>query len=336
MESSKDKILKLLKIHDTLTSSFLADELEITRQTVAKHLKTLLEENLISKAGSTKSAVYSYGGSQNLENEVTLVKTIKGLEEHIVYKELELRMSLSKHLNKNAQSIAFYAFGEMLNNAIDHSGAEKVEIHTQINKSCFEFKVKDLGVGVFYNIQKYYKLEDEFEAVSWLLSGKKTTMPSRHSGEGIFFTSKISDHFSLKSHKTFLNFYNPSDDISLSEIKNVKGTEVLFSIRCHTKKKLETVFTEFANEDFEFDKSKSIVKITSGRAAVSRSQARRLLASLGDFKRIVLDLSGVNETGQAFCDEIFRVYKLRNPEKIISWENASAAAEFMIQRSLKR
>lgn len=334
METSKEKILKLLE-NGPLTTAFLALQLGLTRQTVAKHLKSLIEAGLISKEGSTKSAVYSLGGKAGPANELSLIKTLVGLEEHAVYKDLALRMSLHKHLNKNAQAIAFYAFGAMLNNAIDHSEANKVEIYAAVKKSSFEFTIKDLGVGVFRNIQKYYDLDDEFEAVNWLLSGKKTTMPSRHSGEGIFFTSKISDLFSLRSHKISLNFYNDMDDISLGTVDKTKGTKVFFSIRCNTKKKLETVFTDYANEDYDFDKSKAIVKITSGQSAISRSQARRLLASLGEFRRVTIDLSGVDEIGQAFCDEIFRVYKLNNPKKIISWERASDAVEFMILRSLK-
>jgi len=59
------------------------------------------------------------------------------------------------------------------------------------------------------------------------------------------------------------------------------------------------------------------VKTSSGRVSVLGSQARRLLASLGEFSRITIDLSGVTEIGQAFCDEIFRVYKTNHPQKII-------------------
>lgn len=77
-----------------------------------------------------------------------------------------------------------------------------------------------------------------------------------------------------------LNFYNDEDDISLGQVDNLKGADVFFSIGCHTKKKLESVFTEYANEDYEFDKSKSVVKISSGKAAVSRSQARRLFTQV--------------------------------------------------------
>lgn len=336
MESSKDRILKVLKKHGTLSSAFITMKLGLSRQYTAKNLKELVDKGLITKTGSTKGALYTLGGSPSAVNEVKLVKSLKGLEEHLVYKEIELKMSLKKHLNKNAQSIAFYAFGEMLNNAIDHSKAEKVEVLARINDSSFEFTIRDLGVGVFYNIQKYFELDDEFEAVTWLLSGKKTTMPSRHSGEGLFFTSKISDLFSLKSHKALLKFNNSKKDTSLAEIRNIKGTEVTFSIRLQTKKKLGSVFNEYSNEDFNFDKSKSVLKISSGSVAVSRSQARKMLASFDDFNHINIDLSGVEEIGQAFCDEVFRVYQLRYPEKLISWSNALPAVEFMIQRSLRK
>lgn len=338
MSDSKEKIIKILSKNPNIASSFLVKKTGLSRQTIAKHLKDLREDGLVAKKGGTKSATYSLAKDNTKKignNELKLIKTLEGLEEHLVYKELDLRLGLSNKLNKNAQSIAFYAFTEMLNNAIDHSQSKKVHIKVGIHRSSFEFEIVDQGIGVFYNIQKYYKLDNEFDAINWLLAGKKTTMPSRHSGEGLFFTSKIADKFSIGSHDFELKVSNLEKDISVKDIKKLKGTEVKFSIKANTKKKLSGVFEKYTNEDFEFIKSKSVVKISSGKAAVSRSQARKLLASFEKFEHVILDLQGVTEIGQAFCDEIFRVYKERNPKKLISWINAGPAVEFMIQRSLK-
>ena len=41
---------------------------------------------------------------------------------------------------------------------------------------------------------------------------------------------------------------------------------------------------------------------------VSRSQAKRLIARFDRFKKVILDFKGVQEIGQAFADELFRVY----------------------------
>jgi hypothetical protein len=50
--------------------------------------------------------------------------------------------------------------------------------------------------------------------------------------------------------------------------------------------------------------------------------------------RIVLDFSKVGTIGQAFADEIFRVFKSGHPEIDVSYENAGENAEFMIKRAL--
>jgi hypothetical protein len=41
---------------------------------------------------------------------------------------------------------------------------------------------------------------------------------------------------------------------------------------------------------------------------ISRSQAKRLLARIELFKIVLFDFSGVETIGQAFADEIFRVF----------------------------
>jgi hypothetical protein len=42
-------------------------------------------------------------------------------------------------------------------------------------------------------------LKNHLEAIQDLLKGKQTTMPKSHSGEGIFFTSKIADNLTISS-----------------------------------------------------------------------------------------------------------------------------------------
>jgi len=41
---------------------------------------------------------------------------------------------------------------------------------------------------------------------------------------------------------------------------------------------------------------------------VSRSEARRLLAGLEKFREVILDMNQVKRPGQAFADEVFRVF----------------------------
>jgi len=67
---------------------------------------------------------------------------------------------------------------------------------------------------------------------------------------------------------------------------------------------------------------------------VSRSQAKRLMARVEKFREVVLDFSGVNTIGQAFADEIFRVFQQLHPDVKLRWFNANAEVEAMVKRAI--
>ena len=69
-----------------------------------------------------------------------------------------------------------------------------------------------------------------------------------------------------------------------------------------------------------------------GTIYVSRSQARRVLNNLDKFKSVILDFDKVPTIGQAFADEIFRVFAQRHPEIEIKAINMNEAVEFMANR----
>ncbi|HEX8974782.1 MAG TPA: STAS-like domain-containing protein [Patescibacteria group bacterium] len=63
----------------------------------------------------------------------------------------------------------------------------------------------------------------------------------------------------------------------------------------------------------------------------ARSEARKILADIGD-KKIILDFDKIPMLGQAFADEIFRVYKIKHPDIEIVSINMNDAVKFMIGR----
>ena len=77
------------------------------------------------------------------------------------------------------------------------------------------------------------------------------------------------------------------------------------------------------------------VKLSAYEGLVSRSQARRLLAGLDAYTRIVFDFKGVDGIGQAYADEIFRVFPNQQPQIRIDYVNAGPATVFMIERARK-
>lgn len=66
---------------------------------------------------------------------------------------------------------------------------------------------------------------------------------------------------------------------------------------------------------------------------VSRSQARRLLARFDRFKIVILDFSGISSIGQAFADEVFRVFRNKHPEVELIPQHATADVKRMISRA---
>lgn len=69
------------------------------------------------------------------------------------------------------------------------------------------------------------------------------------------------------------------------------------------------------------------------KSHISRSQARRILEGLDKFKVIMLDYENVPLVGQAFADEIYRVFQERHPDIRIENKNMSEGVQFMVERS---
>lgn len=65
---------------------------------------------------------------------------------------------------------------------------------------------------------------------------------------------------------------------------------------------------------------------------VSRSEAREILENFVQFEEVILDFDKVPTVGQAFADEIFRVFKNKHPKIKIVPANMNESVEFMVKR----
>lgn len=66
---------------------------------------------------------------------------------------------------------------------------------------------------------------------------------------------------------------------------------------------------------------------------ITRSQAKRLLAKLKTSGTVILDFEGVNSIGQAFADEIFRVFHNQHPGVEFHIMNENTYVRQMINRA---
>lgn len=308
-----------------------------SRQWISAILNKLANEGKVIRARSGKHIYYVLPKYKNLlTQKVTKKLQNKSLQEDRVFQELKKKAPFLSGIEENVDSILFYAFTEMLNNAIEHSESKTIDVKMEKYKSKISFEVNDKGIGVFNNIKQKNKLHSELEAIQELLKGKTTTLPHSHTGEGIFFTSKIADVFILDSYGYRLRIDRLINDVFVEEIDNVVGTKVRFELKVGSKKHLSDVFEKFQSEpgSISFDKTLVHIKLyTAGTIYISRSQARRLLTNLDKFKVIVLDFEGIKTIGQAFADEVFRVFTQRHPGIEIRPIKTGKAVSFMIDRA---
>ncbi|MFB3133635.1 MAG: STAS-like domain-containing protein [Rhodothermales bacterium] len=215
--------------------------------------------------------------------------------------------------------------------------------------------ISDDGVGIFHKIQNAFGLDDPREAILELAKGKLTTDPARHTGEGIFFSSRSCDAFYIQAsgllfsgageedwlvRTTDLETIAPKKAVLWSAFQSVDSTTVVMKINNNSKKTLEDIFEEFASEDEDFGFVRTHIPILladyGADGLMSRSKAKRVVSGVGKFKEVVLDFSGVERIGQAFADEIFRVYANAHPDVNIQYMNAAPAVERLIRRALAK
>ncbi len=261
--------------------------------------------------------------------------TLLGLSEDVVWR----RVAEDLHLDREspAGKIMGYAFTEMLNNAIDHSGSETATITWWVGTDQWSFEVRDYGVGAYPKLREGLHLASDFEAVQELSKGKRTTDRQRHTGEGIFFTSKAVDIFRLTSSGVRWTVDNLRQDTALGVVPTSSGTSVVCQIDPQTDRSLAGIFHEFSR-DHAFVRTRPVVKLFEiGTTFVSRSEARRLLDGLeADFDTVEVDFAGVTDVGQGFVDELMRVWPTAHPDKTVIPTNMNPAVQFMIERGLSR
>ncbi|HXS15220.1 MAG TPA: DUF4325 domain-containing protein [Candidatus Saccharimonadales bacterium] len=335
----QEQIIQFARSNDKFRTSDIMRKLslKVSRQYISSVLSLMVSTGRLIRAGSGEFIYYSLPEkAAALFTSITRKLKNGKISEDTVYQELESQSPIIKNLPENIASILFYAFTEMLNNAVDHSQSKNIVVELHNKDGVIEFIVEDYGVGVFRNVMNKKKLQSELDAIQDLLKGKTTTAPQAHSGEGIFFTSKIGDLFILESFGYRLRVDNKIQDVFIENIPSKKrGTRVTFQLPINSKKHLNDIFKEYQTdpEEYAFDKTEVKVKLyTLGTIYISRSQARRILSGLEKFKTIILDFDKVPTVGQAFADEIFRVFKSRHPEIEIKPLNMEEPVAFMINR----
>ena len=336
-EKIRDFILRNITENKNI-AAMTARKFNISMQAVYKHIDRLASNNLITKKSGnfivqSRRHAYIYRNSGALSEDTVWETDIK------------------KHFAgfpDNVRRMWTYGFLEIFNNAIEHSQGEEIRVIIDENSIFNTLIIADNGIGIFKNIKIKLKLSEEKDALLELTKGKRTTDKTRHSGQGIFFVSKIFDDFMIASGGIIFNSSQPKnkpegnpDAIGSRREDPVKIGRTKFStlVRMRlvndSKKHIKTIFDAFSTEiPGDFDKTVVPVHMAGSDDLISRSQARRVLSGLELFKEVILDFKDVTYIGQAFADEIFRVFPNMNPNTSITARNTNTEIQNMINRAI--
>ncbi len=328
----KDIARDLLAATGEISSGDLARASGLTRQATYLHLQELVRRGEVSQTGAKRGTRYRRLAALVREYPIADVRD----REDEVWREVKEEVGFA--LTGDAAAVAAYAATEMLNNAADHSNGTLVRVTIWTSEGRFAVEIVDDGVGVFGRVRQSFALPDEFSAVVELTKGKRTTMPERHSGQGIFFTSKAVDIFVLASGALRWRVDNDEGDQAVGDIPPMKGTRVFFEIHPAHVRPLGEIFDTYSVErDGEFPFNRSHLRLelaVHDDTFFSRSEAKRLAQGLEAFEVVELDFEGVRDVGQGFVDELFRVWARDHPETRLIPVNAGPGVRAMIERGL--
>ncbi len=331
-EIARKFIIENVENHPSDMIAYVARKLALSRQGVHKHVQRLVEKGVLSEAGQTRNKSYQLVPQTSWRKEYHINGNIS--EDQVWRGDVA---PLLGPLPENVMGIWQYGFTEMFNNAIDHAEGTSIVVSFSKTAASTRISLHDNGVGIFKKIQAALKLLDERHAVLELAKGKFTTDPKNHSGEGIFFASRMFDQFRILSGGVYFSHdFADAEDWILEQNDSSRGTLVAMRLENHTSRTTKKIFNKFTTDDnYGFTKTVVPVKLTQygDDNLVSRSQAKRLLTRIDRFKVVVFDFVGVTSIGQAFADEVFRVFANEHPDIEIVAVHAGSEVKRMISRA---
>lgn len=319
-ESIKRYMLEKIRQDDVEFIQKTMENFEISITTVKRYIRECLDNQILCEDKEKTSGYKLISSSHKF-----LYQTERYLDEDAIY--YDDIFSLLEDVSKEAKSIWYYAFTEMMNNAIEHSACGNIQCVVKKDYLYTEISITDDGVGIYKNVQSYFKekLKRDIsyqDVLMELYKGKMTTKSENHSGEGIFFTSKVLNEFAIWSDNAIYSQgcydkqrFVESHLISYYNKLNCIGTMVVMKLENQTTRTIKEVFDVFAPIEEGFVKTRiPLAEVCPFAEPVARSQARRILYRLEQFKQIEFDFAGVEFMGQGFADEVFRVFQNKYPE----------------------
>ncbi len=286
----------------------LAARMNVSQRSARRTLARLVELNWLVREGSARRPEWRPG----LLRQVVQRYELAGLEE-----DLPWSLDFAPHfvLAPNLLRLVQQAFNELLNNAIGHSGGSHVAVSLRQTANQAQLLVSDNGVGLFERIAQTFSIASPALAMLELSKGKLTSQPERHTGQGLFFTSRLADVFDLHANDAAFQ-QRAWDERGWHPQRALRhaGTSIYAAFALDTPRTLDGVRRAYSvgADPFGVDFNRTVVPLRLITSTIegleSRAQARRVCARLGEFRRAEIDFGGVASVGHAFADELFRVF----------------------------
>lgn len=310
-------------------------------------------DRTMEKFSVSRSTVYNY--INHLQETGELERVGGSMPYRIVYRTSRFTIDTSKEhsedrtynrdiaplladLPQNVQKIWRYAITAMLNNAMEHARASAIVCVVNRSRLCTIVGILDNGMGIFRRIAAAMREETgeaptAAEAAAMLYAGGYTVAPDTHVGQGIFFTSRLMDHFAIRSDMQLFTL-DPEEAEADEGGERFRGTAVQMALANDSTRELSEVMAEYIDPEEGFVHTEiPMARIFGGGFPVSRSEARRLLDLLADFRSAELDFRGVAELGPDFAHELFAVIARQHPELELRVINANERVAAAIRRA---
>lgn len=309
----------------------LATQFGVSRSTMGKWLRKLVDEGWLVRQGTIARPVYK----PSLLRDVSRSYALAGLDEHTPW---ERDFAPCFNLPANITRLARHAFTELLNNAVDHSQGNKVSISMRQNPTHLHMLVRDDGCGVFARIQKAFQIDSPQQALLELSKGKLTTQPEFHTGRGLFFTSRLFDVFDLyANHLTYQHSHWQRREWLRANPLAVAGTAIFMSLALNSTRTLEDVFAAHGkgSQDVSFARTEVALRLAAGsdQTLESRALGKRIANRLESFEVVDLNFDGIEAVGQGFADELFRVFASQHPQVQLRPCNMNARVAAMVAQA---
>ena len=301
-------------LHGDSLPAHLMQRLQISRRQAGHVLRKLVALQWLTALGTPRKPLFGPGPLRQVVKRYALA----GLQEDLPWRR---DFAAAFELPAPVLRMAQHAFTELLNNAVDHSGGSSVTVSMRQTPLQLQLLVSDDGCGVFDRIAQSFDIEEPSLAMLALSKGKLTSAPERHSGHGLFFTSRLADVFDIHANKAHYQCRAWEGSAwragHAGPVATRSGTSIYLAISLDTPRTLDAVLQAHSRSGSGYDFTRTRVPLqllaSQTMALASRADARRVAAGLQQFGHAEIDFDGIPEVGHGFADELFRVFGRSHP-----------------------